>query len=176
MTRTQQNQRIPSFSYKPQQTFYISSRQAYLRARASGTHYMAASLPVVSTRRQTTHLADNLRPRPARRLKRVGPRALLLRVLACSVVFGERRLGAEAVHVTEKLGIEDETFSPRWLEKYRAERLGCDAGRGSYVWRHNGFGSNINSEPNERACCGRGVLVCTRCSVAPQNCDAMVLA
>lgn len=49
--------------------------------------------------------------------------------------------------VGEMLGDgEPKLFSAAWAEEYRLAKPGCDLGRGSYVWRRHGFGSNMNSE------------------------------
>ena len=116
--------------------------------------HVAVSLPATTT--QTSHLAGNLCRAAARPLKKMWLIALLLQAFACGVLGG-RRHGVVAANVTEQMVTKSETFSPQWLEKYRGEKLGCDAGRGSYVWRHNGFGSNINSESSEEECFGRGI-------------------
>lgn len=37
-------------------------------------------------------------------------------------------------------------FSPEWEAEYGAGQPGCDLARGSFMWRGQGFGSNVNSE------------------------------
>ena len=54
--------------------------------------------------------------------------------------------GFDRAHPAEDMGAEGDVFSLPWLEKYDDEKAGCGLGRGSYVWRKHGFGSNMNSE------------------------------
>ena len=37
-------------------------------------------------------------------------------------------------------------FSPEWEAEYKEGDPGCDLARGSFMWRGQGFGSNVNSE------------------------------
>ena len=39
-----------------------------------------------------------------------------------------------------------ELFSPEWLDEYGRGDSGCELARGSFMWRGQGFGSNINSK------------------------------
>ena len=54
--------------------------------------------------------------------------------------------GFDRAHPAEDMGAEGDVFSLPWLEKYDDEKAGCGLGRGSYVWRKHGLGSNMNSE------------------------------
>lgn len=49
------------------------------------------------------------------------------------------------------------TYSPlfgrNWAIAFANGDVGCKSGRGSYIWRGQGFGSNINSESNTCTFC-----------------------
>lgn len=49
-------------------------------------------------------------------------------------------------HPTQSLKFETTAFSPDWKNDFTAGDVGCEEARGSFVWRPQGFGSNINSE------------------------------
>ena len=64
-------------------------------------------------------------------------------------VKSEHLLEGESVDMAppvEDMPVEGDVFSLPWLEKYDDEKAGCGLGRGSYVWRKHGLGSNMNSE------------------------------
>jgi len=44
-------------------------------------------------------------------------------------------------------------FGRNWAIAFANEDIGCNSGRGSFMWRGQGFGSNVNSESNTYTFC-----------------------
>lgn len=49
-------------------------------------------------------------------------------------------------------------FSPRWAQEYFSSDEGCTIGRGVYIWRNVGFGSNMNSKCYSTVLCGALIM------------------
>lgn len=79
---------------------------------------------------------------------------LLLAVWAMVVFSGVRVAHCLPLNTTGDLAeprVGPALFSSQWAMEFGAQGAGCRSARGNYMWRIDGFGSNVNSEYGSHA-------------------------